>query len=296
MGLTLAQLRALDAVVAERSFSGAAERLGISQPAVSGAMAALEREVGGAVVNRGDASPTPLGARLLPHARSAIGAVGDLRAVVDEFAGRPAGVVRLGVVTSVRHGLLPRLQERWSQELPGVRIEVLEGDDAELPEWLAGGIVEAAVLIDDGVTDSPDLTPRFDGLALPSDEMRAVVRTDHPLAGEDSVTLADLADDPLLCGTAGCEVQIGRLYRLSGLPLEVAHHVTGLPTLLSMVQAGAGVSIVPGYADAMLPPGTTMLRLEPTYRRRLTFAASPGARGPALERVTALAGALAAER
>lgn len=284
MALSLAQLRAFVAVLDERSFSGAAEALRVSQPAVSGAVAALEREVGGAVVHRHDATATPLGERLLPHARAALEATDRLRAEVAAFAGRPVGLVRLGAVTSVIHGLLPRLMRHLAEHAPGVELEVLEGDDAELPGWLRSGAVDAAILIDDGVSrvgGELRAEPEFEGVALPGDEMRFVLRTDHPLANERAIALAELVDDPLLCGNGGCLVQAQRIHDQAGLPMRIAQRVNGLGALLSMVKVGTGVSIAPSYAAGLLPRGTVMVPIDPPCPRRLTLAtasASPATR------------------
>ncbi len=147
MTLSVPQLRAFVATVDAGSFTGAAAALGVGQSAVSHAVAGLEREVGGAVVRRGGAAVvTPLGERMLAHARSVVASVDALEAVVRPATAR--GTVRLAAVPTVCQGLLPRLRELWAVTLPDVDVQVYEGDDDEMAEWLEAGTVDAAVLVD----------------------------------------------------------------------------------------------------------------------------------------------------
>ncbi|MEK6311093.1 MAG: LysR family transcriptional regulator [Curtobacterium sp.] len=258
MTVSIPQLRAFTATVDAGSFTGAAAALGVGQSAVSHAVAGLEREVGGAVVHRGGAAtPTPLGERLLAHARSAVASIDALEAVVTPATAR--GTVRLAAVPTVCQGLLPRLRELWAVTLPDVDVQVYEGDDDEMPEWLEGGTVDAAVLVD------PSPVPT--GAAVVArDEMAAVVRRDHPLASQEALTLDDLHEDGLVAGGGGCEVQIQLLHELDGQPFRWAHRVREMNTMFGMIQRGEGVSIVPTLGRGMLPDDLVMLPLE----RRLT--------------------------
>jgi DNA-binding transcriptional LysR family regulator len=147
MTVSVQQLRAFVATLDAGSFTAAAAVLGVGQSAVSHAVAGLEREVGGPVVRRGAvAAATPLGDRLLAHARSVLASVEALEAVVRPATAR--GTVRLAAVPTVCQGLLPRLRELWAVTLPDVDVQVYEGDDDEMPEWLEAGTVDAAVLVD----------------------------------------------------------------------------------------------------------------------------------------------------
>ncbi len=169
MSLTVQQLRSLVAVIDKGSFTLAASDLGVSQSAVSHAIASMERELGGALVVREiPLVPTPLGHRVLAHARSAAAAIDALESAArgDESL---QGVVRLGTVPTVCQGLMPSLLEEWSIALPGVRVEVYEGDDDEIPEWLDGGLVDVAILVE------PEVLPEGSRI-IDIDEFAAVVR------------------------------------------------------------------------------------------------------------------------
>ncbi|UBQ01967.1 LysR family transcriptional regulator [Curtobacterium sp. TXMA1] len=263
MALSIQQLRAFVATVDAGSFTGGATALGVGQSAVSHAVAGLEREVGGPVVRRGGAAVvTPLGDRMLAHARSVLASVDALEAVVRPATAR--GTVRLAAVPTVCQGLLPRLRELWAVTLPDVDVQVYEGDDDEMPEWLEGGTVDAAVLVDP--VPVPD-----GGVVVARDEMGAVVRRDHPLASSAALSLDDLHEDGLVAGGGGCEHQIQRMHELAGQPFRWAHRVREMSTMFGMIQRGEGVSIVPTLGRVMLPDDLVMLSVEPRYVRTLVL-------------------------
>ncbi|PYY35584.1 LysR family transcriptional regulator [Curtobacterium sp. MCPF17_046] len=263
MTVSLPQLRAFVATVDAGSFTAAALVLGVGQSAVSHAVAGLEREVGGPVVLRGAATaPTPLGDRLLAHARSVLASVDALEAVVRPAPAR--GTVRLAAVPTVCQGLLPRLRAVWAVTLPDVDVQVYEGDDDEMPEWLEAGTVDAAVLVDPTVV--PD-----GGVVVAQDEMAAVVRRDHPLAELPALTLDDLHEDGLVAGGGGCEHQIQLMHERAGQPFRYAHRVREMSTMFGMIQRGEGVSIVPTLGRVMLPPDLVMLPMSPGYQRTLVL-------------------------
>jgi DNA-binding transcriptional LysR family regulator len=232
-GINIAQLRAFVAVVDEGGFGSAAASLGLTQSAVSHAVASLERTVGAQILHRGGAAgPTAFGQAILDHARVALAAT---EAIADLSAAQravPTGVIRLGAPPTVCQGLLPQLVARWRIEFPRVTVRVFEGEDDEVLDWLAGHSIEAAVLI-----DPPRSIP---GALLATDEFQVLLPRDHPLAGSASVHLADLRNDPLLFSGGSCERPIQALFREANIRLRPTHHVRELSTLFAMVRSKMG--------------------------------------------------------
>jgi DNA-binding transcriptional LysR family regulator len=264
MGVTLPQLRALVTVVDRASFTDAAAQLGISQSAVSHAVSGLEKEVGGRVLQRdGGVALTVLGHRVLEHARAALASVVALESAVRQD-GTLAGTVRLGAVATVCQGLLPELLPLWAAKLPNVDVQIYEGDDDEMPEWLEAGVVEAAILVE------PSPAPAGSKLVA-TDEFAAVVRGDHPLAGLDGIPLAELAEDGLIVSTGGCEGHVKRMHDDEGLPYAFSHRVREMSTLFRMVEQGMGVAIVPSLGRGMLPGDLVMKPLAKPRPRRLVL-------------------------
>ncbi|MEU7476403.1 LysR family transcriptional regulator [Lentzea sp. NPDC042327] len=266
MTLNFAQLRAFLAVADEGGFGAAADALGITQSAVSHAVASLERSLGHPVLSRrGGTKPTAFGQEVLAHARAAVTASTAITDLAERRRGGVRGTVRLAAPPTVCQGLLPDLLTRWRAEFPQVAVRVFEGEDDEVAEWLAGGTVEAAVLVD---------PPPGHGAQVGEDTFHALLRTDHPLAGQSHVSVADLADDPFLLSRGGCERHVRQAH--TGHPFTPRHRVRELGTLLAMVRAGVGVSLVPGLVASMLPADLVMLPLREPVVRTLVLSGPAG--------------------
>ncbi|MFJ5116744.1 LysR substrate-binding domain-containing protein [Kitasatospora sp. NPDC088548] len=269
--VNLAQLRALIAVADAGGFGAAAGELGISQSAVSHAVAALERTLGAPVLHRGTpARPTALGERILPHARTAVASAAAVRSIATLHSGGLTGTVRLAAPATVCQGLLPGLLRDWRAAHPRVTVRVFEGEDDELAVWLEAGTVDAAVLVD------ADPAPPG-AIPLGADSMHALLRRDHPLAGQPAVDVADLEDDDFLLSEGGCEARIREAYRRAGARFAPRHRIRDLNTLIGMVHAGVGVSVMPALALTMLPPDCVLVPLRPAVHRTLTLT-GPGSR------------------
>ncbi|WP_405006918.1 LysR substrate-binding domain-containing protein [Kitasatospora purpeofusca] len=268
--VNLAQLRALVAVADAGGFGSAAAELGVSQSAVSHAVAALERVLGAPVLHRGTpARPTPLGERILPHARTAVASATAVRSIAEHHSGGLTGTVRLAAPTTVCQGLLPALLRDWRAEHPRLTVRVFEGEDHELAVWLETGTVDAAVLV-----DVDRLLPG--AVPLGADSMHALLRRDHPLADEASVDVADLEDDDFLLSEGGCERHIRDAYRRAGVRFAPRHRIRDLNTLIGMVHAGVGVSVMPALAQPMLPPDCVLVPIRPAAHRTLTLTGPAG--------------------
>lgn len=266
MSVTLRQVEVFAAVIDHGGFGAAADHLQMSQSAVSHTLAALERATGAPLVRRTPAiTTTALGEALLPYARGVLAAARALEVAIETQNGKDAtGLVRLAAAPSVAHRLIPELLALWREEIPGVDIRLFEGSDAELEQWLTTGTVDAAILID------PDPLPAG-GLLLASDDFRAVLRMDHPLAASDTIELDDLLADPLLVTSSGCEPQIKQLHAMTGARYAPAQRVHEISTLLAMVEAHLGVAIMPSLAATMLPDTLTMVELAPRLDRRVVL-------------------------
>ncbi|MET7925323.1 LysR substrate-binding domain-containing protein [Streptomyces sp. NPDC005349] len=262
MTVNLSQLRAFLAVVDAGGFSAAAAELGLSQSAVSHAVASLERELTAPLLVR--ASPvrtTALGERVVPHARTAVAAARSVEQLAADAA-TMTGTVRLAATPTVCQGLVPGLLRHWGEDQPRVTVRVFEGDSAEIAAWLENETADAAILID---------PPPGPGIQLAADSYRAVLPLDHPLAGEPAVDIRDLEDDPFLISPNGCEDRIRTIHRLAGLRFTPTHRVRDLATLISMVQAGIGVTVLSEVSRSLIPPDLALLPLRPRTSRRLVL-------------------------
>ncbi|WP_171170730.1 LysR substrate-binding domain-containing protein [Streptomyces sp. I05A-00742] len=263
MALNLPQLRAFVAVVDAGGFGAAAADLGLSQSAVSHAVASLERALAAPLVVRSTpVRTTAFGDAVLSHARAALAATDAISDAAARHEAATAGTVRLAATPTVCQGLLPSLLRHWSERLPAVRVRVFEGSSEEIDAWLASAAADAAVVVD---------PPAGGGALLATDPFLALLPRDHPLAEEETIHVGDLADDPLLLSPNGCERHVRAVHRLAGAEFAPARRVRGLGTLISMVQAGLGVSVLPEVSRPLVPDDLVLVRLAPCHSRRLVL-------------------------
>jgi DNA-binding transcriptional LysR family regulator len=167
------------------------------------------------------------------------------------------------------HGLLPGLLAAWEMDVPKVDVVILEGEDVEVAGWLEDGTADSAILVD-------PTEPVAGAVEIGRDVFHAVLRSDHPLAGEATVDVADLSDDPLLLSMGGCERHVRELHRRARCEFTPAHRVRQLSTLFSMVRAGLGVSLVPGLASGTEGDGLVLVPLVQSVERSLVLTGPAG--------------------
>lgn len=259
-------------------FSPAAARLSMSQPGVSRAVAALEAELGTALLIRrnGRTAPTPAGERVLLHAREVLARTEAIRQEAAAGSGDCCGRVRLGSFASVSAQLLPGILATLRVRHPGVEVALFEGHDEEVVRWVRERAVDVGVIS----RDAPDLDVR----PLATDRFLAVLPAAHALAARSHIALEQLAAEPFVLSRGGCEQMILEAFTAAGLALRVAFEVHEVSTILAMVAEGLGVSVVPALSAVAVPPRVALRPLRPAVERRLALAvpslddAPPGVR------------------
>lgn len=269
--MDLTQVRTFLVLAEELHFGRAAERLGLSQPRVSRLMAALEREVGGALFDRTTRRVrlTPLGARLRDGWRPGYG---QLLAALDEArtaARRPAGTLRVGFTLTTGGTALTRLVGAFTAAYPGCAVQLRETALRDLYEALRRDDID--ILVSWLAVDEPDLT------AGPAIEHRArvlAVSRDHPLTARGSVSAEDLADYETAWTPPGALWDAVVPPRTpAGRPVRRTRAVGGLHETLALVASGqivhptvAGLPLAQRSDIVLLPlTGLPPLRLGPIW-------------------------------
>jgi DNA-binding transcriptional LysR family regulator len=282
---TLLQLKAFVAVVDQGGFTAASRRLGLSQPAVSRAVATLEKELGLRLVvrSRDGLSLTEAGSLALTHAREAARHLSLMHTEIAALAGEITGTLSLASLPSVTGTLVAPQLQTFTERHPAVTIRLLEGSEQEVRDWLDQGAAEA------GVVSLP-----VKGLAvavLGEQDMVAAVPADNRLADWTEVNYAELAKEPFIRSTGGCAEVYTPVARRAGVEFDVAFEAREMSAVLEIVRAGLGVSIVPSAGLPDLPDGVVVRPLVPKTVRRLGIAVSASASAPAralLEQIEAL--------
>jgi LysR family hydrogen peroxide-inducible transcriptional activator len=254
--LTLRELRYLLAVAEHQHFGRAAEACGISQPTLSVQLRKLEEQLGVTLFERTSRTVAPTVAcdRLLPHVRAAVAEADAILAVARGLRDPLAGRFRLGIIPTLAPYLLPLIFAPLRDALPALELEPWEDQTAALLERLRAHELDAALLATE--LDHPDLASR----PLFTEPFLAALPPDHPLAARTVVAEAELARDILVLTDGHClrDQALAACGRASGFGGTL--RASSLPTLLNMVAAGYGTTLIPGLAAGAAQDAGIVLR------------------------------------
>ena len=266
--MELRHLRYFVAVGEELHFGRAAARLHMSQPPLSQQIRDLEAELGVQLFDRSrrQVRLTLAGEALLREARRALGEADRLRESADRLRGGLLGQLRVGFVGSALYGLVPEVLLGFRRDVPTAGLVLEEGTSPDLADDVAKHRLDVAFVRPpvgvDGVRES-----------LVSEEpLLAVLPTGHPLAGgEGPLDLAGLAEEPfvLVARTLGPGFldAILRACHAAGFVPTATHSATQIHTIVGLVAAGLGVSLVPQAVTGLRLPGVTYRALAPPVPR-----------------------------
>ncbi|MBC3268948.1 LysR family transcriptional regulator [Pseudomonas sp. SWRI81] len=237
--MTLTQLEIFSRVAELRGFTLAAQRLGISQSAVSHAMKSLEQELGVELLRRHQSQVelSDIGEQLLLRARAMLGLANTLRQEAADARGMKTGTLRIGSfgpTSSIR--LLPKILQRFRQAHPGIEVHIDEGPDRQVIQWLEERRIDVGFVV------LPE--ERFDTFALLEDQMVALLPRGHRLAAQSALRLKDLCDDPFVLTEAGSAELVSRLFMAARLQPNIRYRCSQLISTLDTVSRGDAITIV----------------------------------------------------
>lgn len=233
-------LRVFLSVLDRGSLSAAGRDLGMTQPAVSNHVHALEERFGVALIVRGGRlRPTPAGECLAEHAREVLAGISALEADMALHSA-PRGRLAVGSSTTPGESVVPHLAARFSARYPEVDLDVRIADTDETLAALVGRRVEVAV-VGEEVED-----PRLEGRFVQRDELVPVIAASDPLA-ESMAEPQDLAGRPFVMREEGSATRRAAEEGLEavGVVPRVAMELGSNRAVIEAVAEGAGVGIVP---------------------------------------------------
>lgn len=258
------QLQAFAAVAESGSFSAAAQRLFLTQPAVSKRIAGLEQQLDCALFDRVGRriGLTHAGQSLLPNAQRILQEVADAERAIADLRGEVRG--RLSIVTSHHIGLhrLPPTLRHFTERYPEATLDLHFLDSEQAYEEVLQGRFDLGI-----VTLAPESDPRLNAEVIWEDRLDFVAAPDHPLARRDRVSLTDLAPfQAILPDTDTYTTRLVRaLFEERRLSPQVGMVTNHLDTLKMMVSIGLGWGVLP---RTLL--GDDQLRVLPVDERSLS--------------------------
>ena len=258
---------ALQKIVEVGSFTKAADLLGYTQPALSQMIASLERELNLKLLYRTShrVCLTIEGERIFPAVQKAVSQYFSMQEIIKEIRGLETGVIRIGTLSSISCHWLPPLIRDFQAQYPNVQFILHQGDNTTIPEWVRTGEVDFG-FVNMSV---------YSGKAtfLKEGEYRAILPQAHPLASQNAVTLEQLAAEPFLVIEEGSLSRPLEAFREAGLAPHVRLRVHDDYSILSMVEHGLGVSILPELVLRKTNYQIAIRPIEPAVTRKLGFVA-----------------------
>lgn len=245
--ITLKQLRYVDALARHGHFGQAAEVCAVTQPALSMQIKELEEGLGARLFERGarQVRLTGLGEEFVARARDILRAVDELSDVARTRRDGPGGRLRLGVIPTIAPYLLPRLIRDLAARYPGVDLQVRETQTERLIAELTEGRLDTALVA------LPVSEPSLDEVALFSEGfvlVRSETEADRPVPSPEALPDMQL----LLLEEGHCfRDQALEVCGLRGGARRAGFDGSSLSTLVQMVGAGIGVTLIPEMAVAV---------------------------------------------
>ncbi len=255
--MNLRDLKYIIAVAELRSFVQAAKICFISQPTLSTQIKKLEQSLGVQIFERTNKKvlPTEVGEKIIVSARCILNEVEQIKELAKMAQDPLAGNFRLGAFPTLSTYIFPDLVPLIKQELPSVRLILIEEKTEQLIQQLKLGNIDAALLALPIKDDF--LNTKF----LFSDEFKLAVALDNPLATKKTIKQSDLHQHQLLLLDEGhcLREHALQICRINDAEEQQDVRATGLETLRQMVKAGTGITFIPEIAIHKSEPGICYL-------------------------------------
>lgn len=247
---------ALQKIVELGSFSKAAQALGYTQSAMSQMIASLEEELSIRLLNRfrTGVKLTREGEELYPYIERTIYQYLAAQEKAKEIRGLETGVIRMGTLASISAHWLPGLLKEFQEKYPGVEFVIHQGDYTSIQEWIKTGAVDFGFV-------NPKAVTGLETTVLKEGAMLAVLPLDHPLAGKETVPLAELSAEPFILLEEGHYYEPLEAFRAVGVMPDMKYTIHDDYAIMTMVEAGLGVSIL---AELVLHRTNYRIALRPT--------------------------------
>lgn len=237
-------LTAFIAVTEQGSFSQAAHRLFLTQPAVSKRIAALEQQLNATLFDRigRQVVLTEAGKTLLPRAKQLLHDIEDARRAIDNLSGEVSGTLRIGSSHHIGLHRLPPVLRSYAKRYPKVQLDLSFVDSETAWQQVLNGDLELGLL-----TLPPTPDSRLVHQVIWPDPLTFIVGHDHPLAKKHVVSLEELTHYDALLPRANTFTRhiVEELFSEHDLHLNVAMATNYLETLYMMVSVGLGWSLLP---------------------------------------------------
>ena len=261
-GMNIQKYKAFVKVVEFGSFTKAAEALAYTQSGISRMMNDLETEWGISLFERGRAGIrlTSDGLKLLPQLKRICNEHEILTAQIEDLHDIQSGMIRIGTFSSVATHWLPNVIRVFKKDYPKIDFELLLGDYTEIESWILNGRV------DFGFVRLPSQA-ELETIFLEQDRLLVVIPQSHSLAHREKFPVNGLLDSPFMLLEKGAKAEISEIFERHHISPQVNFTTWDDYAIMSMVENGLGISILPELILQRIPHKIIAKELEvPAFR------------------------------
>lgn len=260
--MTLFQLEVFLKVVETGSFTKAGEQIGLSQSAVSQAVAALESELNIKLLNRhrSGVSLTKIGERITSLMRDLIMIKTKIINEAAGITGLETGTIRIGSISSMTAKLLPGMISSFKKRFPGIEVILYEGSYEEIKNWIKMSVIDIGVVTEE--------VHELEFIPLLQDKMVVFVPERHQLSTQSYIHLKEIANEPFIMPKE-CDYVLRSIFKEQGVSPNIQFEVRDIATIIAMVQEGVGNTILPEMAIPSTFPKVTAAYLSPQVYQNL---------------------------
>lgn len=248
------------------SLTKAAKLLGYTQSGISHMISDLESEWGTVLLerNRSGVRISSDGLKILPYIQSICATQKDLMVELDALHGLDSGLIRIGLFSSVATHWLPNIIKVFQGDYPNIEFELLLGDYTEIEHWITIGRVDFGFL-------SLPVNANLESVPLDNDPLVAVLPEGHPLTMLSCIPIASLAEEPFILLERSAKTEITALFESRGLSPRARFTTWDDYAVMSMVESGLGVSILPSLIMKRAPYRIVKRPLEGYPTRKIGY-------------------------
>lgn len=259
----------LQKVIELGSFTKAAEVLGYTQSSVSQIIASLEEQLSIKLLNRSRTGVTLTleGQQLYPLIQQTIRQYQAVQEKATEIRGLDTGIIRIGTISSITVHWLPNLIKKFKTNYPNVEFVLYQGDYNSIADWIRTNAIDFGFTI-------PAMAKDFKTIPIKTGEMLAVLPKNHPLAAYPGkpLSLDAIKDDPLILIEEGGFSEPLNAFAAAGVTPNIKYRIHDDYAIMTMVEAGLGVSILAKLVLQRMPFNIVTRPLDPVINRELAIA------------------------
>jgi len=239
--MSLVKYSVFKTVVETGSFTQAADKLDMTQSAVSHAMASLEQEIGFHLFERSKKGIliTNEGRKILQYVESLMSAEDRLKNQINSINNIEEGILRIGSFSSASSRLLPPIIAEYEKRHPKIKLVFREGGYKDISDWLVSGKVDVGFLVQDYIDKT------LFAVHYMTDEMYALLPTKFNLGEQEEFDMDTLGDYPYIMAGSSNKRYLDNMFRGFNVKPNVKYKVMNLSTVFAMIEKGLGMCIVP---------------------------------------------------